>query len=90
MKMAAAYRPLCDGEVILGFDNGEVLKLSVTDGVPAVEPYPGMPPKLVSEVEAVNMMFDITAFNSDFGYELPAAAKSWFPLPFFQYMSDEV
>ncbi len=90
MKMAAAYRPLADGEVIMGFDNGEVLKLSVTDGVPAVEPYAGMPPMLVSELEAVNMMFDVTAFNTDYGYDLNAAVRSWFPLPFFQYMSDEV
>ena len=90
LKMAAAYRSLADGEVKLAFENGEKLKITVRDGVPAVEAYDGEDCVFLKERPAVDLLFGEGAFFTDFGTGIPAAAKSWFPLPFFQYMSDEV
>ena len=91
LKLAAGIRPLSDGEAVLSFENGETLKITVKDNVPQVLPYEGGDkPEALPELTAVNLLFGPGAVYSDFGTGISPAARSWFPLPVFQYMCDEV
>lgn len=89
-NMAAAYRRLPDGELYAGFEDGEKLRISVSGGIPSVEKTDLPVSFSLSHTDAVNLFFGNAAYVTDFGYDIPAAARVWFPLPFFQYMSDEV
>lgn len=89
-KMAAAYRHLTDGEFSVRFENGEALKISVRNHVPSVEKSEAADGLYLSDTDAVNLFFGNAAYITDFGYDLTAEVRTWFPLLFFQYMSDEV
>lgn len=90
LKLAAAYRELADGEAKFSFENGEKIVLRVREGVPSAEDYTGEDTIPLGELEAVNLLFGESSYLTGFGKAISPEVKSWFPLPFFQYMSDEV
>ncbi len=81
---------LADGELAVRFENGENLLLRVQNGVPSVEKTDAVPDLSLSGPEGVMLFFSNALFASDLGFSVPPAARSWFPLPFFMAMSDEV
>ena len=97
-SLAAALHRLPDGELRCAFSNGERLRLFVKDGQAGVE-------KLseealsneaegqilyLSEKEAIRLFFHPHTFLHSFGFMIPAAVRAWFPLPFYENMSDEI
>lgn len=91
LALRAATMPLPQGSVVLGFENGEVLRLSVlADGKSAVEKTDDAPLYTLSHADAVKLLFGPFALFSDCGYPLPAAPRAWFPLPFALNAADDI
>ena len=90
MKLKATYSPLCDGSFTVnvdGFAGEERLRISVSGGVPSVEYTDAEPELELSHIEAMNIFF--APFRPE-RERLPAAPRSWFPLPIFVYPADAV
>ena len=99
-SLAADLRELQDGELRVAFENGERLLLSVQNGkaeVRRLEAGNAEDPDTASEQfltltekEAIQLMFHPHTYLHSFGKPVPAAVRTWFPLPFFEYNSDEI
>ena len=99
-SLAADLRELQDGELRVAFENGERLLLSVQYGkaeVRRLEADSAEDPDTASEQfltltekEAIQLMFHPHTYLHSFGKPVPAAVRTWFPLPFFEYNSDEI
>ena len=92
LALAAAVRPLPDGELRCAFANGERLLLSVRGGKSSVEKLPEdeAADLSLSELGATRLMFHHHTVLHSFGVEIPAAVRAWFPLPFYENLSDSV
>lgn len=80
MQLQAQSKPLPDGEITLrieGYAGTETLRICVTDGTPAAEPYAGQPQHTFTHLEAMRYVLSPhSALRQG-----DALAQSWFPLP---------
>ncbi len=92
LALAADIRTLPDGELKAEFANGERLCLAVADGRAEVRKLAeGEDADLtLGEIEAIDLMFHPHTWLHSFGNQIPAAVRAWFPLPFYENMSDEI
>ncbi|MGI6202555.1 MAG: GNAT family N-acetyltransferase [Eubacteriales bacterium] len=90
MRLAATETELADGRVTLlihGRARDEKLELAVSGGVPYVEETTKEPDFEISHFDAINVLFSAV---SPLREKLPAAPRSWLPLPLFTYHADAV
>ena len=90
MRLAATDTELADGRVTLlihGRARDEKLELAVSGGVPYVEETTKEPDFEISHFDAINVLFSAV---SPLREKLPAAPRSWLPLPLFTYHADAV
>lgn len=90
MKLAAAEGELADGSITLlihGRARDEQLEISVSGGVPTVETTTKTPDFEFSHFDAMNVLFSAVSTLRE---KLPAAPRSWLPLPLFTYHPDVV
>lgn len=90
LALRAMTTPLPDGSLVLGFANGEVLQMTVSDGKSTVVATEREPLYTLSHADAVKLLFGPFTLFSDCGYLLPAAARAWFPLPFALNAADDI
>lgn len=91
-RLKATYTDLPDGSLTLlihGRGGDERIRLSVREGIPAVETVDESVPvdRELSHLEAMNLLF---APVSPTRRTLPAFAKVWLPLPIWMFRADEV
>ena len=99
-SLAADLWELPEGEQRVAFENGESLLLSVKAGRAEVrkleEGSAGDSDAAseqvlkLTEKEAIQLMFHPHTYLHSFGKLLPPAVRTWFPLPFSEYNSDEI
>ena len=90
MKLAATEAELADGRITMlihGFARDEKLEIAVSGGVPYVEETSKEPDVELSHFDAINVLFSAV---SPLREKLPAAPRSWLPLPLFMYHADAV
>lgn len=90
LKFKASYTTLADGVItarIHGYARDEVLKISVTNGIPVVEDYQGECDFEFTHKEAMTFFLGI---HSRHWNSMPAAIRDWFPLPLFVDSADQV
>lgn len=93
LTLAADLRELPDGEFRCAFENGEKLLLSVKDGKAEVRKLQDAEAAGIlqlSELDAIRLMFHPHTYLHSFGQPVPANVRAWFPLPFYENMSDEI
>ena len=91
LRLEAAYFPLAGGEItvlIHGTAGDEKLRVSVSGGVPSVEPYDGEAELELDRLRAVSFFFGV--FSPEREALASAAVKSWLPLPLTLYSADGV
>ncbi len=90
LRLKSTYEPLCDGEIVVeiaGYAKTERLKLSVSGGIPSVEATDEAPALCLSHLAAMRTFF---IDNAPEKRQLPAAVRSWLPLPIYIYHADNV
>lgn len=89
MRLKMRSVPLCDGKLVLQLGR-ERLSIEVEGGRVAVAPSGGAPEASFSDCEALRLLFSAGSAFFRTGPELPACAGSWFPLPLYWPVADQV
>ena len=90
LKFKASYTSLADGEItvrINGSAGVESLLIYVENGVPHVEEHSGDCDISLEHLEAMTFFFGLFSPHTE---KLPAATRSWFPLPMYVDSADHV
>ncbi len=90
LRLKSTYEPLLDGSTVVeinGFRTIERLRLTVSNGIPSVEPTAETPDAVFSHLEAMRAFFLEDAPDRD---KLSPLLRTWLPLPIYIFHADNV
>lgn len=82
LDVKSSYSRLSDGKLHVRIsDQPQQFQIEVRQGIPSVTPCGGTPDLELPALKATELFFGIVKSLGNLGYELPACANNWFPLP---------
>lgn len=82
LDVKSSYSRLSDGTLRIRIsDLAQQFQIEVRQSIPSVVPCCGTPDLELPALKATQLFFGIVKSLGNLGYELPACANSWFPLP---------